>query len=42
MLEIVNFKMGATIIKFSATVKNLNAQGILMPAVGEITMIICI
>jgi hypothetical protein len=30
MIEIVNFKMGAAIIKFSAAVTNLNAQEILI------------
>jgi hypothetical protein len=30
MIEILNFKEGATIIKLNASVTNLNIQGILM------------
>jgi hypothetical protein len=35
MVEILNFKKGATIIKLNTTVRNLNVCGILMPDCGK-------
>jgi hypothetical protein len=35
MVEIMNFKKGATIIKLNASVTNLNFWGILMPHCGR-------
>jgi hypothetical protein len=37
MVEILNFKKGATIIKLNATVTNLNVRGILMSHCGTDT-----
>jgi hypothetical protein len=35
MVEILNFKRGATIIKLNAAVTNLNVQEMLMPHCGR-------
>jgi hypothetical protein len=35
MVQILNFNMGATIIKLNATVTNLNVQGVLTPHCGR-------
>jgi hypothetical protein len=35
MVEILNFKMGATIIKLNVAVTNLNVRGILMSHCGR-------